>query len=310
MFGFLKEGFQKIKQVMSKTRSALSQRIRSLFGKPWDDDTFEALEQILFEADLGTECASLLVEKARNTLRLQPKADINDILTIFYEYTLSILQEPPVVSSKESEGRSPHVFLIVGVNGSGKTTSLAKLAYQFKKQGKKVLIGAADTFRAAAVEQLELWANQIGVDIVKGKTGADPSAVVFDTLTAAVARHVDIVLIDTAGRLQNKTALMQELEKIKRVMQKSIPSAPHETLLVLDATTGQNAVDQAETFDKFTPLTGLIMTKIDGSAKGGIVLSVYKRLHVPILWIGTGEKVEDLESFEPMAYASSLFEIS
>lgn len=310
MFGFLKESFQKIKQVMSKTRSVLSQRIRSLFGKPWDDDTFDSLEQILFEADLGAECASLLVEKARSTLRLQPKADINDILTIFYEYTLSILQEPPLVFPKESEENIPRVFLIVGVNGSGKTTSLAKLAYQYKKQGKKVLIGAADTFRAAAVEQLELWANQIGVDIVKGKTGADPSAVVFDALTAAVARHADIVLIDTAGRLQNKTALMQELEKIKRVMQKPIPSAPHEILLVLDATTGQNAVDQAETFHKFTPLTGLIMTKLDGSAKGGIVLSVYKKLHVPILWIGTGEKVEDLESFEPTAYASSLFEVS
>ncbi|VHO02120.1 signal recognition particle-docking protein FtsY [Candidatus Rhabdochlamydia sp. T3358] len=310
MFGFLKEGFQKIKQAMSKTRSALSHRIRSLFGKPWNEETFEALEQILFEADLGSECASLLVEKARSTLRLQPKAEINDILKIFYEYTLSILQEPPFIIPKHSEEKTPHVILIVGVNGSGKTTSLAKLAYQFKKQGKKVLIGAADTFRAAATEQLELWANQIGVDIVKGKTGADPSAIVFDTLTAAKARSIDIVLIDTAGRLQNKTALMQELEKIKRVMQKPILSAPHETLLVLDATTGQNAIDQAETFHKFTPLTGIIMSKLDGSAKGGIVLSIYKKLHVPIQWIGTGEKVEDLEGFEPIAYASSLFEIS
>lgn len=310
MFGFLKEGFQKIKHALSKTRSTLSHRIRSLFGKPWNNDTFEELEQILFEADLGSECVSLLVEKARSVLRLQPKAEINDILKIFYEHSLSILQEPPLVSPKYSAEKTPLVILIVGVNGSGKTTSLAKLAYQFKKQGKKVLIGAADTFRAAAVEQLELWANQIGVDIVKGKTGADPSAVVFDALTAAKARNMDVVLIDTAGRLQNKTALMQELEKIKRVMGKTIPSAPHETILVLDATTGQNAIDQAETFHKFTPLTGLIMTKLDGSAKGGIVLSIYKNLHVPIQWVGTGEAIEDLESFEPLAYASSLFELS
>lgn len=308
MFGFLKESFQKVKQAMFKTRSALSHRIRSLFGKPWNDDTFETLEQILFEADLGSECASVLVEKARSALRLQPKAEINDILKIFYEYTLSILQERPFVIPKKAEDKTPHVILIVGVNGSGKTTSLAKLAYQFKKQGKKVLIGAADTFRAAAVEQLELWAQQIDVDIVKGKTGADPSAIVFDTLTAAKARNVDVVLIDTAGRLQNKTALMQELEKIKRVLQKPIPSAPHETILVLDATTGQNAIDQAETFHTFTPLTGLIVTKLDGSAKGGIILAIYKKLHIPIQWIGTGEKIEDLEIFEPIAYASSLFE--
>ena len=203
---------------------------------------------------------------------------------------------------------SPRVLLIVGVNGSGKTTSIAKLARAYQSEGKKVLLAAGDTFRAAAIEQLSTWSERLGVDIIKSKPGADPSAVAFDALTAAQARDCDIVLIDTAGRLQNKVDLMQELEKIKRVCQKVIPSAPHETLLVLDATTGQNAIDQATLFHQVTPLSGIILAKLDGSAKGGIILSIYQKLKIPVLWVGTGEGPDDLEPFDPATYADSLFE--
>ena len=216
-----------------------------------------------------------------------------------------------------SEGRGifspsktdPYVFLIVGVNGSGKTTSIAKLAKHFQSEGKKVLLAAGDTFRAAAIEQLATWAERLQMDIIKSKPGSDPSAVAFDALTAAKARGFDVVFIDTAGRLQNKTDLMQELEKIRRVCSKVVPTAPHETLLVLDATTGQNAIDQAKVFHAVTPLNGIVLAKLDGSAKGGIILSIYQDLGIPVRWVGTGEKADDLEPFDPIAYADSLFAI-
>jgi len=201
----------------------------------------------------------------------------------------------------------PHVILIVGVNGSGKTTSIAKLAAKFQKEGKKVLLAAGDTFRAAAIEQLDTWAKRLGVEIVKSSPGADPAAVAFDGASAAVARGIDVVFVDTAGRLQNKVDLMRELEKVRRTLKKVIPEAPHETLLVLDATTGQNAVDQAKAFHAVTPLSGIVLTKLDGSAKGGIILSIYKELGLPVLWVGTGEGAEDLEPFDPKAYVDSLF---
>jgi fused signal recognition particle receptor len=200
------------------------------------------------------------------------------------------------------------VMLIVGVNGSGKTTSLAKLAHLLHSAGKKVLIGAADTFRAAAIDQLELWAKRIGVDIVKHQSHSDPSAVAFDAISAAKARGAEAVLIDTAGRLHNKTDLMHELAKIRRVCDKVCPGAPHETLLVLDATTGQNAIDQANTFHQFTPLTGLILTKLDGTAKGGIVVAIQRQLGLPIKFIGTGEGIDDLQPFDPQQFVKALFE--
>jgi fused signal recognition particle receptor len=308
MFGFLKSGLQKIKNALGKTRSLLSQNIRSLFSKPWDEETFESLEQILFEADLGSECATSFVEHLRKELRRHPTSDTQEILKIFRAHALSILSSPASIPSIPRPESEPLVILIVGVNGSGKTTSIAKLAKHFQSEGKKVLLAAGDTFRAAAIEQLTLWAERLKIEIVKSKPHSDPSAVAFDALTAAKARGVDVVLIDTAGRLQNKTDLMQELEKIKRVMKKVIPSAPHETLLVLDATTGQNAIDQAITFHQFTPLSGLILSKLDGSAKGGIVLSIYQKLGIPIRWIGTGEGADDLEPFSAEAYVDALFD--
>ena len=308
MLNFLKSGYEKIKNALGKTRSALSQRIKALFGKPWNEDTFDQLEQILFEADLGTQCASSFVEHLRSCLRTKPTNDIQEILKIFHDHTLSILHSASKVEPQSHLSPIPSVFLIVGVNGSGKTTSIAKLAHRFQSQGKKVLLAAGDTFRAAAIEQLSTWAERLNLDIVKSKPSSDPSAVAFDALTAAKARGFDIVLIDTAGRLQNKTDLMQELEKIRRVCNKVIPTAPHETLLVLDATTGQNAIDQATVFNEVTPLNGIILAKLDGSAKGGIILSIYQSLKIPVLWVGTGEMEDDLEPFDANAYADSLFD--
>jgi fused signal recognition particle receptor len=310
MFNFLKSGYEKIKSALSKTRSLLSSRIKALFGKPWSEETFEQLEQVLFEADLGTQCARSFVEHLRSQLRTRPTSDIHEILKIFHNHTLSILGSSHNIPPKNPFPEKPYVFLIVGVNGSGKTTSIAKLANRFQKQGKKVLLAAGDTFRAAAIEQLATWAERLKIDIVKSSPGSDPSSVAFDALTAAKARGSDVVFIDTAGRLQNKTDLMKELEKIRRVLSKVVPSAPHETLLVLDATTGQNAVDQAQVFNEVTPLDGIVLAKLDGSAKGGIILCIYEQLKIPVLWVGTGEKIEDLEPFDPAAYADSLFDQS
>ncbi len=309
MFNFFRTGYQKIKQALTKTRSMLGSKISSLFGKPWDDSTFELLEQILYEADLGTLCVEDFVSYLKTELRLEPKANIELILEKLKTRALEILKtakDLPPVQPKEGE---PLIILIIGINGSGKTTSIAKLGLHFQKQGKKILLGAGDTFRAAAVDQLTLWAENLGADIVKAKPGSDPSAVAFDALTAAKNRHCDIVLLDTAGRLQNKTDLMQELEKTKKTCNRLIPGSPHEVFLVLDATTGQNALDQAKVFHQFVPLTGIILTKLDGSAKGGIILSIYKELGIPVRWIGVGEQAEDLIPFDSEAYIDALFEI-
>ncbi|MBI3236128.1 MAG: signal recognition particle-docking protein FtsY [Chlamydiales bacterium] len=304
MLKFLKSGFEKVKSALTKTRSLLSRRIQALFGKPWDDSTFEELEQILFESDLGIECANRFVERLRKDLRTKPNLAIEEILQLLESYALELLQQTPPHPLVD---KKPRVILIVGVNGSGKTTSIAKLARHFQLKGEKVMLAAADTFRAAAIDQLALWAEKLGIEIVKSQPGADPAAVAFDALESAKARKIDLLLIDTAGRLQNKTDLMQELEKMRKTCHKVLPGAPHETLLVLDATTGQNALDQAETFHRFTPLTGLILAKLDGSAKGGIILSIHHKLQIPVRWIGTGETAEDLEPFDPPTYVKALF---
>lgn len=309
MFDFLKSSYKKVKNALLKTRSLLSQRIKALFGKPWDDSTFDSLEQILFESDLGSTCATGFVEHLRSVLRKKPTHDITEILKIIRDHALSILSAPPRITHTTHNPSDPRVILIVGVNGSGKTTTIAKLAHQFQKNGKKVLLATGDTFRAAAIDQLDSWATRLNVDIVKGKPGSDPSAVAFDALTAAKTRKADVVLIDTAGRLQNKTHLMQELEKIRRTCAKVVPNSPHETFLVLDATTGQNAIDQATVFHQFTPLTGLILAKLDGSAKGGIILSIYQQLGIPVRWIGVGESSDDLEPFDPNTYVDALFDM-
>ncbi len=289
MFGFFKKFF-----------SPLSKKIRALFSRAPDDTAFEYLEQIFYEADLGAATAAELVEKIRGQYKKNPQITTDQILAFVKQELLQSLfsANPPL--------QKPHVILIVGVNGSGKTTTLAKLAAHYVAQGKKVLVAAGDTFRAAAVEQLETWAQRIGVELVKSQPHSDPSGVAFDALAAAKARQSDIVLIDTAGRLQTKTDLMHELAKVRRVCQKQIPDAPHETLLVVDATVGQNALDQAKTFHQFTPITGIVLTKLDGSAKGGIAIAIQKQLHLPIRWVGTGEGAADLAPFDPESYVDAL----
>jgi fused signal recognition particle receptor len=291
MFGL----FKKIASPFARLKSALGQKIASLFAKGGNEAAYDELERLLYEADLGAEIAASIVKEAR-------KVPEDQIIPFVKETIIKLFSPRP-----EPILASPHVILVVGVNGSGKTTSLAKLAQKYRSDGKQVLIAAGDTFRAAAVEQLEMWAGRIGVDIVKAKSGGDPSAVAFDAIQAALARKADVILIDTAGRLQNKTDLMHELAKIRRVIQKLIPEAPHETLLVLDATLGQNALDQAKTFHQFTPITGIILTKLDGSAKGGIAAAVQKQTGIPILWAGLGEGAEDLIPFDPIEYVDALF---
>ena len=279
----------------------------TLFKGPINEETFDQLEQILYEADLGSSCALELVDETRTFLKKNHEASIEEILAFLHAKSLEMLSATPKVISKTPKPEDPRVILIVGVNGSGKTTSIAKLAYKLQSDGQSVLLAAGDTFRAAAIDQLATWAERLDVPIIKSTPGGDPAAVAFDAVQAAKARSIDTVLIDTAGRLQNKTDLMRELKKVHQVMQKVVPDAPHETLLVLDATTGQNAVDQAEVFHSFTPLTGIILAKLDGSAKGGIVLSIYNKLGIPVQWVGTGEKLDDLTPFDKMAYLDALF---
>ena len=298
MFSFLK----KIISPFTKIKSKLGEKIRSLFSKEIDEAAYAHLEQLLYEADLGPSIAGELTENLKKHLQKEPNQE-----TILPFLKTQLLQF--FVKEEPIQIQSPHVILMIGVNGSGKTTSVAKLASFYKKQGKKVLIAAGDTFRAAAVEQLDTWAKKVNVEIIKSKAGSDPASLAFDALSAAKARGVDIVLIDTAGRLQNKTDLMQELAKIRRICQKQIEGSPHETLLVLDGTVGQNALDQARTFHQFTPITGIILTKLDGSAKGGIAVPIQRELHLPILWIGLGETEEDLIPFNPSHYLDALLGI-
>lgn len=289
MFGFFK-----------KILSPFAKKIRALFSKAPDDAAFEHLEQIFYEADLGAVASAELVEKIKALYKKNPNITTDQILAFVKQELLSGLIHANPVQGK------PHVILLVGVNGSGKTTTLAKLAAHYAKQKKKVLVAAGDTFRAAAIEQLESWAKRVGVDLIKSQPNSDPSGVAFDAVAAGKARGIDIVLIDTAGRLQTKTDLMHELAKVRRVIQKQLPDAPHETLLVVDATIGQNAIDQAQTFHQFTPLTGIVLTKLDGSAKGGIAISIQKQLNIPIQWVGTGESADDLEAFDAESYVDAL----
>lgn len=297
--------FKKIKSALAKTSSFFYSRLNTLFGSPLTDEAYEKLEQILYEADIGSGVTEELILGVKKFLKRHPEAKPEEIIAQMKLQADEILSAPVKISSKAG---TPHVILIVGINGGGKTTSIAKLAAHYKSLGKKVLVAAADTFRAGAIDQLALWSEKLGVDIVKAQPGSDPSSVVFDALTAACKRGCDVVLIDTAGRLQNKTDLMQELEKIRRVSSKVVTEAPHEVLLVLDATTGQNALEQAKIFHQFTPLTGIILTKLDGSAKGGVVLPIYKELEVPIQWVGTGEGADDFIPFDKKSYLSGLFE--
>jgi len=282
-------------------KSALGQKLRALFSSSPDPSSFEELERIFYEADLGSKMARDLVLFLKDYAK--KNKDPSSWVQAVKDELFRVFPPPSLPSL-----HTPHIILIVGVNGSGKTTTLAKLANYYQKQGKSVLIAAADTFRAAAVEQLETWAKKMGVPLIKSQLNGDPSAIAFDAIASAKAKSIDIVLIDTAGRLQNKEDLMQELAKVRRVCQKQISTSPHETLLILDATMGQNALDAARTFHQFTPITGIVLTKLDGSAKGGIAIAIQKELSLPIQWVGLGEKEDDLAPFDPKSYIDALFE--
>ncbi len=301
MFGI----FKKIKSALTKTRSFLGSKIKTLFSSPIDAETLDQLENILYQADIGTKVTQEFVDDLREFLKKHANPTPDEILARMRGFAQDLLDTAPKTTPKTGE---PLVYLIVGINGSGKTTSVAKLAGLLKKEGKKVLLAAGDTFRAGAIDQLTLWADKIGVEIVKAQSGSDPSSVAFDALTAAKTRGMDAVIIDTAGRLQNKTDLMNELDKIRRVCNKVVPGAPHEIILVLDATIGQNAVEQAQVFHQFTPLTGILVAKLDGSAKGGVILPIYRELGIPIRWVGVGEQIDDLSPFNSSDYVSGLFE--
>jgi fused signal recognition particle receptor len=300
MFQFLK----KLTLPFAKIGTNLGQKIKNIFSRQIDESSYEELERLFYESDLGAALSGELTDKVRSILKKLPETPFEEIIKTIRTDLLRILSSIP---RPRLPSAHPHVILIVGANGSGKTTSIAKLAAHYSEEGKKVLIVAADTFRAASVEQLEKWAQNIGTELIKSQPNSDPSAVVFDALTAAKTRNTDIVLIDTAGRLQTKTELMHELAKISRTCQRQVEGSPHEILLVIDATVGQNAIDQAKIFHSFTPLSGVILTKLDGSAKGGIVIAIQHQLNIPVLWVGTGENAQDLQPFDPSAFVDALF---
>lgn len=297
--------FGRIKEGLKKTRSGIMGRMEELFTRDvFDDDFYDELEEILIGADVGVDTTLELVEKLRGKIRSEKAREPQQVMDLLKELLLDILGRD--VAPLHTEAK-PTVILILGVNGVGKTTTIGKLAQRFKNDGKKVLMAAGDTFRAAAIEQLEIWSERSGSEIIKHQQGADPSAVLFDGISAALARGSDVVLCDTAGRLHNKANLMEELKKVNRVVEKALSGAPHEVLLVLDATTGQNALAQAKVFNDVAPLTGVILTKLDGTAKGGIVVAITKELDVPVKFIGVGEGVDDIQPFDPKEYVDGLF---
>lgn len=300
--------FDRIKKGLEKTKKGLIQNIESIvIGYAHIDEEFlDDLEMILVSGDLGVRTTDYLMRQIRRGVKEGNISNTSEVMPFIEKTMIELLTE----NDEKEENHIPEVYLIVGVNGVGKTTTIGKLAYQMSKAGKKVLLAAGDTYRAAASEQLTIWAERTGSDIVKHAEGADPAAVAFDALTAAKARNIDVVLVDTAGRIQTKTNLMNELGKINKVMKKVIPDAPHQTLLVLDATTGQNAVSQAKHFKEVVDITGIVLTKLDGTAKGGVVLSIHEELKVPVKWIGLGEREDDLQKFDASVFVKALFENS
>ncbi|HKB87417.1 MAG TPA: signal recognition particle-docking protein FtsY [Ignavibacteriaceae bacterium] len=303
--------FSKLKEGLSKTRTKIVNTINeTITGKAvLDDKTLDEIEEILITSDIGFETSGKIIESARERLhREKDRTKINILESVKKELVAVLKAENKNGDSSEIQKYKPYVILIVGVNGAGKTTTIGKLAHNFKQAGLRVIVGAADTFRAAANEQLDIWADRAGVEIVRKDKGADPSSVAFETIQRAVREKYDIVLIDTAGRLHNKAHLMEELNKIKRVSGKVVEYAPNETLLVLDGTTGQNAVIQAEEFSKVTDISGLVITKLDGTAKGGVVFQICSRQRIPVKYIGVGEAIDDLQTFDPDLFVSAIFE--
>ena len=298
--------FNKIKEGLKKTRDSMTGAIKNIIHtfKAIDDDFYDELEEALILGDVGVVTAQEIIERLRERVK---KNSIKDPMEVKGELR-SIIADLLTGGEELTLNTKPSIILVIGVNGVGKTTTIGKLASKFKAEGKKVILGAADTFRAAAAEQLTIWAERSGADIVKHKEGADPAAVVFDTISAGKARGADVIICDTAGRLHNKKNLMDELAKIYKIINRELPDADREVLLVLDATTGQNAISQAREFKNVAEITGIILTKLDGTAKGGVVLAVKNDVDVPVKFVGVGEGIDDLQPFSPEAFAEGLFE--
>ncbi|MCC7174303.1 MAG: signal recognition particle-docking protein FtsY [Bryobacterales bacterium] len=300
--------FEKLKRGVEKTRAGLVSRLDDVLagGKQIDADLLEELEAILLGADLGVRTTSEILEAARQRLDRRQLNDARELRQLIQEHLLEVLRAAEKPAAPVTE--PPAVILVVGVNGSGKTTTIGKLAQRYRDSGATVLLAAADTFRAAAIEQLEIWGRRTGVDVIAQKPGADPSAVLFDALQAARARQVDCVIVDTAGRLHTKSNLMAELEKMRRTASRVLPGAPHEVLLVMDATTGQNGLEQARRFTESAGVTGIVLTKLDGTAKGGVVIAIARELGTPIRFVGVGEQAADLLPFAPEKFLSSILQ--
>ncbi|WP_458413928.1 signal recognition particle-docking protein FtsY [Schinkia sp. CFF1] len=300
----------KFKDGLAKTRNSFSEKVNDLVSRyrKVDEEFFEELEEILISADVGVTTVMELIDVLKTEVKKRNIQDPKDVQAVISEKLVELFTEDN--HKEESLNIQPDgltVILFVGVNGVGKTTTIGKLAYKLKSEGKSVLLAAGDTFRAGAIEQLEVWGERVGVDVVKHSEGSDPAAVMYDAVQAAKSRKADVLICDTAGRLQNKVNLMKELEKVKRVIEREIPGAPHEVLLVLDATTGQNAMSQAKQFSETTDVTGIVLTKLDGTAKGGIVLAIRHELKTPVKLVGLGEKMEDLQEFDPEQFVYGLF---
>ncbi|MCR6096012.1 signal recognition particle-docking protein FtsY [Salipaludibacillus agaradhaerens] len=300
---------EKFKDGLSKTRHSFVGAMNELIKdyRKVDEDFFEELEEILISADVGVHTVLTLIDELKDEVKRRNIKDAKDIQPVISEKLAELLQKSDDETELKLKEDGLTIILFVGVNGVGKTTTIGKLAHKFKQEGKKVILAAGDTFRAGAIEQLEVWGERAGVDVIKQQSGSDPAAVMYDAVHSAKSKGADILLCDTAGRLQNKVNLMNELEKVKRVLTKEVPDAPHEVLLVLDATTGQNAMSQAKTFGKATDVSGIVLTKLDGTAKGGIVLAIRHELDIPVKLVGLGEGIDDLQAFQADQYVHGLF---
>ncbi|MEA4900164.1 signal recognition particle-docking protein FtsY [Desulfitobacterium sp.] len=298
--------FTKLKEGLTKTRDQFVGKVEEILTgrRKIDEDLYEELEEVLIRSDVGVTTSMELVQRLRQEVKKRKLTEAQELREVLKEEIADLLGEEVPIQFAQS---GPSVILVVGVNGVGKTTTIGKLAYYFKNEGKKVILAAGDTFRAAAIDQLEIWGNRAGVEVIKQREGADPAAVAYDSIQYAKPRGVDLVIMDTAGRLHNKVNLMEELKKVKRVIEREIPGAPHEVLLVLDATTGQNAIQQAKIFQEAAGVTGIVLTKLDGTAKGGVVLGIQGEVKIPVKWVGVGEGMEDLRPFVPQDFADALF---
>ena len=301
--------FQRLKSGLTKSRENWAQKLGTIFqNQRWDEESLDAMEENLIAADLGPKATHKLMDLLRGQSPGGAEDLAQEMSLRLQRAMVELLQTSTTPPKTLPLSVRPWVIIFLGVNGVGKTTTIAKLAAQYRSAGKKVLLVAADTFRAAAIEQLEAWAQRVGVDVVKHRAGADPSAVVYDGMQAAKSRGIDVLLIDTAGRLHTKVHLIEELKKIRRVISREQPDAPHETLLVLDATTGQNGLQQARVFKEATDISGIVLTKLDGTAKGGVIVSIQEELGVPVRYVGVGEEVEDLQPFDAPQFVQALFE--